>query len=54
MVLSAEVMREYDKRFVYKKVFGTRVDRGVGTSEGESSAVLMRKVTEEGLAEMVW
>jgi hypothetical protein len=35
MVLSAEVMKEYDKRFVYKRVFGSRVDRGVGTHEGE-------------------
>jgi hypothetical protein len=34
MVLSAEVMREYDRRFVYKRVFGGRVDRGVGTNEG--------------------
>ena len=34
MVLSAEVMREYDRRFVYKRVFGARVDRGVGTHEG--------------------
>lgn len=37
MLLSAEVMREYDKRFVYKKVFATRVDRQVQTEEGESN-----------------
>jgi hypothetical protein len=36
MFLSAEVMREYDQRFVYKKVFASRVDRGVMTNEGES------------------
>ncbi|ORY32118.1 hypothetical protein BCR39DRAFT_587111 [Naematelia encephala] len=36
MLLSAEVMREYDRRFVYKKVFSTKVDRGVGTHEAES------------------
>jgi len=35
MVLSAEVMREYDRRFVYKRVFGSRVDRGIQTHEGE-------------------
>ncbi|KAK4690053.1 hypothetical protein P7C73_g50, partial [Tremellales sp. Uapishka_1] len=35
MVLSAEVMREYDRRFVYKRVFGGKVDRGVGTHEAE-------------------
>ena len=35
MVLSAEVMREYDRRFVYKRVFGSRVDRSVQTHEGE-------------------
>ncbi|ORX38230.1 hypothetical protein BD324DRAFT_344191 [Kockovaella imperatae] len=34
MVLSAEVMREYDQRFVYRKVFAPRVDRGVGTHDG--------------------
>lgn len=36
MLLSAEVMREYDQRFVYKRVFAPMVDRGVGTSDGES------------------
>ncbi|CAD6580584.1 MAG: hypothetical protein TREMPRED_002781 [Tremellales sp. Tagirdzhanova-0007] len=36
MILSAEVMREYDRRFVYKRIFGARVDRGVGTHEAES------------------
>jgi hypothetical protein len=36
MFLSAEVMREYDQRFVYKKVFASKVDRGVMTNEGES------------------
>jgi len=35
MFLSAEVMREYDQRFVYKKVFASRVDRGVMTNQGE-------------------
>ncbi|OCF35795.1 hypothetical protein I316_02288 [Kwoniella heveanensis BCC8398] len=35
MLLSAEVMREYDQRFVYKRVFANRVDRGVGTNEAE-------------------
>jgi hypothetical protein len=35
MVLSAEVMREYDKRFVYKRIFGGRVDRAVQTEQGE-------------------
>lgn len=35
MFLSAEVMREYDQRFVYKMVFSSRVDRGVMTNEGE-------------------
>lgn len=35
MVLSAEVMKEYDRRFVYKKVFGMRVDRSVQTEQGE-------------------
>ncbi|BEI84828.1 hypothetical protein CcaverHIS002_0502290 [Cutaneotrichosporon cavernicola] len=33
MLLSAEVMREYDQRFVYKRVFAPMVDRGVGTSD---------------------
>ncbi|WOO78375.1 Meiotically up-regulated protein [Vanrija pseudolonga] len=32
MLLSAEVMREYDRRFVYKRVFASMVDRGVGTT----------------------
>jgi hypothetical protein len=35
MFLSAEVMKEYDQRFVYKKVFASRVDRGVMTNQGE-------------------
>lgn len=35
MLLSAEVMREYDQRFVYKRVFAPMVDRGVGTSDCE-------------------
>jgi hypothetical protein len=29
-------MREYDQRFVYRKVFASRVDRGTQTNEGES------------------
>nr|KIR88990.1 hypothetical protein I308_01074 [Cryptococcus tetragattii IND107] len=33
MLLSAEVMREYDQRFVYKKIFSNKVDRGVSTNE---------------------
>lgn len=32
-LLSAEVMREYDRRFVYKHVFASTRDRGVGTSD---------------------
>ncbi|WWC63642.1 uncharacterized protein I303_106247 [Kwoniella dejecticola CBS 10117] len=32
MLLSAEVMREYDQRFVYKRVFANRVDRGPKSS----------------------
>ncbi|WVQ74154.1 hypothetical protein IAR50_003746 [Cryptococcus sp. DSM 104548] len=35
MLLSAEVMREYDQRFVYKKIFSNKVDRGVSTHESE-------------------
>lgn len=35
MVLSAEVMREYDRRFVYKRIFASRVDRAVQTHQGE-------------------
>ncbi|ODN73146.1 hypothetical protein L202_07712 [Cryptococcus amylolentus CBS 6039] len=35
MILSAEVMREYDQRFVYKKIFSNKVDRGVSTHESE-------------------
>ena len=35
MLLTAEVMKEYDQRFVYKKVFAPRVDRSVQTNEGE-------------------
>ncbi|RSH85699.1 hypothetical protein EHS25_003840 [Saitozyma podzolica] len=35
LVLSAEVMREYDRRFVYKRVFASRVDRSVQTSQAE-------------------
>lgn len=34
-ILAAEVMKEYDKKFVYKKIFGGKVDRGVQTSQGE-------------------
>jgi len=29
------VMREYDQRFVYRRVFASRVDRGTQTNEGE-------------------
>lgn len=36
MVLSAEVMREYDRRFVYKRVFASKVDRSTQTEEAES------------------
>ncbi|EIW68316.1 hypothetical protein TREMEDRAFT_71965 [Tremella mesenterica DSM 1558] len=36
MLLTAEVMREYDQRFVYKKVFAHTVDRQVQTSQAES------------------
>jgi hypothetical protein len=36
MVLSAEVMREYDRRFVYKRVFASKVDRSCQTEEAES------------------
>ncbi|WWC93236.1 hypothetical protein V866_000069 [Kwoniella sp. B9012] len=36
MLLSAEVMREYDQRFVYKRVFANRVDKCVGTNEAET------------------
>ncbi|KAI9634346.1 uncharacterized protein MKK02DRAFT_16844 [Dioszegia hungarica] len=36
MVLSAEVMREYDRRFVYKRVFASRVDRASQTEQAES------------------
>lgn len=32
-ILNAEVMREYDQRFVYKKLFAPTQDRGVGTSD---------------------
>ena len=42
MILSAEVMREYDQRFVYKRVFAPKVDRGVGTSDREG--ILMDEV----------
>jgi hypothetical protein len=34
-ILAAEVMKEYDKKFVYKKIVGGKVDRGVQTSQGE-------------------
>ncbi len=55
MVLSAEVMREYDRRFVYKRVFATRVDRGVGTNEGmPSDTVKTRLGADCRVAEMVW
>ncbi|KAK1921037.1 hypothetical protein DB88DRAFT_501993 [Papiliotrema laurentii] len=36
MVLSAEVMREYDRRFVYRKIFSGKVDRAVQTEQAES------------------
>lgn len=36
MVLSAEVMREYDRRFVYKRVFASRVDRACQTEQAET------------------
>ncbi|TXT15479.1 uncharacterized protein COLE_01672 [Cutaneotrichosporon oleaginosum] len=39
MLLSAEVMREYDQRFVYKRVFAPMVDRGVGTSDGKFAVI---------------
>lgn len=32
-ILNAEVMREYDQRFVYPKLFAPTEDRGVGTSD---------------------
>ncbi|TXT09209.1 hypothetical protein VHUM_02683 [Vanrija humicola] len=32
MILSAEVMREYDTRFVHKRIFTPMTDRGVGTT----------------------
>lgn len=32
-ILNAEVMREYDQRFVYKKLLAPTEDRGVGTSD---------------------
>lgn len=32
-ILNAEVMREYDQRFVFKKLFVPTEDRGVGTSD---------------------
>ena len=35
MILAAEVMKEYDRKFVYKRIFGGKVDRGVQTSQGE-------------------
>jgi hypothetical protein len=35
MTLNAEVMREYDQGFVYKKLFATRMDKSVQTNEGE-------------------
>jgi hypothetical protein len=34
-ILAAEVMKEYDKKFVYRKIFGGKVDRAVQTSQGE-------------------
>jgi (2Fe-2S) ferredoxin len=42
-------MREYDRRFVYKRVFASRVDRSVQTHEGE-----LRPVSELMEAEMVF
>ncbi|KAJ9099278.1 hypothetical protein QFC21_004159 [Naganishia friedmannii] len=35
MTLNAEVMREYDQGFVYKKLFATRMDKSVQTNEAE-------------------
>jgi hypothetical protein len=56
MVLSAEVMREYDRRFVYKRVFGSRVDRGVGTHEGMQRSRIPRlelmHLSGDGLVEL--
>lgn len=60
-------MREYDHRFVYRKVFASRVDRGTQTNEGESKAcrpksfvkspeylVLVGSALADILAELVW
>lgn len=47
MILSAEVMREYDQRFVYKKVFGIRVDRAVQTNEGQLNGTPARRIADE-------
>lgn len=44
MFLSAEVMREYDQRFVYKRVFASRVDRGTQTNEGECRLILASNI----------
>lgn len=52
MILSAEVMREYDQRFVYKKVFGVRVDRGVQTSQGQIPSKYLAELTPT--AEQLW
>jgi hypothetical protein len=37
MILQREVMKEYDETFVYKKLYSTRMDKSVQTSEGGSS-----------------
>ncbi|OCF57787.1 hypothetical protein L486_05252 [Kwoniella mangroviensis CBS 10435] len=47
MLLSAEVMREYDQRFVYKRVFANKVDKCVGTNEGEWHPARNRNKVEE-------
>lgn len=40
--LTAEVMREYDQRFVYPKVFAMTSDKGVMTHEGNASLIHQR------------
>jgi len=50
-LLSAEVMREYDQRFVYRRVFASRVDRGTQTNEGEfapGGPKVRREVSSKG------
>jgi hypothetical protein len=55
MLLSAEVMREYDRRFVYKRVFGARVDRSTQTEEGEQALHFpLRLRSMLIVAEMLW